>query len=72
MTRPSRLASAPSRSPRPAEMSCRRPWQAVAWALTYRAQGDYRRAIDCFKEDRGGPRREAALRGLRADISCLP
>ena len=37
----------------------------------YRAQGDYRRAIDCLGADRGVPRRGAAPRALRPG-SALP
>ena len=46
--------------------------------LVYQAQGDYRRAIDCFEADRGVPRRGAAPRALRSArparcaLPCLP
>ena len=48
MTRPSPPASAPSRSPRPAGMSSCTRWRTSPSAAAYQAQGDYRRAIDCF------------------------
>ena len=68
MTRPSPLASAPSRSPRPAGMpSCRR-WRTSTSAIAYQAQGDYRRAIDCSRTDRGVPRGGAAPRALRSGL----
>ena len=48
MTRPSPPPSAPSRSPQPAGMSSCRRWRTATSARAYQAQGDYRRAIDCF------------------------
>ena len=60
MTRPLPPASAPSRSPRPARMSSCRRWRTNTSAYAYEAQGDYRRAIDCFGQtvaSLDGPRR---------------
>ena len=48
MTRPSPPPSVPSRSPRPAGMSSCRRWRTSYLGVAYQAQGDYRRAIDCF------------------------
>ena len=54
------------RSPRPSGMaSCRRE-RDHSWASTYYAQGDYQRAIDCFGQHRGVPRRRTEPRTLRA------
>ena len=48
MTRPSPPPSVPSRSPRPAGMSSCRRMANHFLGEAYQAQGDYRRAIDCF------------------------
>ena len=48
MTRPSPPPSAPSRSPRPAGRSSCTRWRTTTSATAYQAQGDYRRAIDCY------------------------
>ena len=48
MTRPSPPPSAPLHSPRLAEMSSCTRWRTSTSATAYQAQGDYRRAIDCF------------------------
>ena len=78
MTRPSPPASVPWRSPRPAGMSSCRRWRTSYLGVAYQAQGDYRRAIDCLRADRGVPRRGAAPRALRSGrparraLPCLP
>ena len=48
MTRPSPPPSAPWHSPRPAGMSSCTRWRTSYLGIAYQAQGDYRRAIDCF------------------------
>ena len=48
MTRPLPPASVPWRSPRPAGRSSCTRWRTNTSASAYHAQGDYRRAIDCF------------------------
>ena len=62
MTRPSPPPSAPSRSPRPAGMSSCTRWRTSYLGIAYQAQGDYRRAIDCFGQTvaslEGAQRRE--------------
>ncbi len=50
MTRPSPPPSVPSRSPRPAGMSSCTRWRTSYLGIAYQAQGDYRRAIDCFRQ----------------------
>ena len=78
MTRPSPPPSAPWRSPRLAGMSSCRRWRTSYLGLAYQSQGDYRRAIDCFRQTvaslDGARRRERFGQVIlpAVHLPCLP
>ena len=78
MTRPLPPPSAPSRSPRPAGTPSLQALANRYLGIAYQAQGDYRRAIDCFRQTvaffEGARRHErfGQVYPAGCDLPCLP